>query len=265
MTMNYYKATIQYNGTNYFGFQWQKDIHTIQNDLNEALYKLLEGKVTTMGASRTDRGVHACEQIVKITSEDRIDCESFLKELNQKLSVQIRCSSLVPCEGEFKPSVDSLSKEYRYLFTNTLNSRCADQIFIANNPHELDIELMKSCIPLIVGQHDFHRFYSMGSNVKSTVRNITNCEFSVVDPHIVLSASKLFPLPNELRQCFEFKIEGNGFLKQMVRHLVSALWLVGRRKISLEEFSLLINSPVKGEQLWKAAPSRGLYLYRIHY
>lgn len=263
--MNYYKATIQYNGTNYFGFQWQKGIPTIQNELNEALYKLLQGKVTTMGASRTDRGVHACEQIVKITSEDKIERESFLIELNQNLPEQIRCTNLIACERDFKPSVDSHTKEYRYLFTNTLRSRCADQFFIANNPHQLDIELMKSCIPNILGEHDFHRFYSMGSNVKTTVRNITACEFSVVDPHVVLGQSNLFPLPIDLRQCFQFKIEGNGFLKQMVRHLVSALWLVGRRKISPEEFSVLLNSQEKGEQLWKAAPSRGLYLYRINY
>ena len=76
--MNYYQAVIQYDGTNYFGFQWQKDIPTIQNDFNQSLHQIINGKITTVAASRTDTGVHAIEQIVKITSEDKIECDSFL-------------------------------------------------------------------------------------------------------------------------------------------------------------------------------------------
>ena len=59
----YYKAKIQYDGTGYYGFQWQKDLRTIQDDVNQALAKLLPGKITTMGSSRTDTGVHALEQM----------------------------------------------------------------------------------------------------------------------------------------------------------------------------------------------------------
>jgi len=97
--MNYYKATIQYNGTKYCGFQWQKDIPTIQNDFNQSLSKLMSGKITTMSASRTDTGVHALDQIVKITSEQQIECESFLINLNRVLPPQIRSLKLVSCES----------------------------------------------------------------------------------------------------------------------------------------------------------------------
>jgi tRNA pseudouridine38-40 synthase len=263
--MNYYKATIQYDGTNYCGFQWQKDIPTIQNDFNQSLNRLMSGKITTMGASRTDTGVHAIEQIVKVTSENPIECESFFNRLNEILPPQIRCLSFVSCEGSFKPASDSISKEYRYLFTNALNSGRVDQLYMANNPYQLDLDLMKACTQEIVGRHSFHNFFSAGSNVKTTVRDISLCELSEIDPHTVLPQTDLFLLPSDLRQCYQFKIEGNGFLKHMVRHLMSALWLVGGGKISSDEFSFLLNGPVKTRRLWKVASPRGLYLYHSKY
>lgn len=263
--MNYYKATIQYDGTNYFGFQWQKGIPTIQNDFTQSLIQLTGGKITTMGASRTDTGVHAIEQIVKITSEHQLDCESFLIKLSKKLPPQIRCLGLVPCEGSFRPTVGHLSKEYRYLFTNALQSSSVDHRFIANNPYRLDLELMKKCAQEIVGRHDFHNFCSSGSNVKTTIRDISLCEITEIDPHTVLPKNDLFLLPYDSRRCYQMRIEGTGFLKQMVRHLMSALWLVGGGKISPVEFSLLLNGPKKPKRLWKVASPRGLYLYKINY
>lgn len=261
--MNYYKAIIQYDGTNYFGFQWQKDIPTIQNDFNLSLAQLVSGKITTLGASRTDTGVHALEQIVKITSEQEIECGSFLIEFNKKLPPQIRCLKIDPCEGSFNPITSSTSKEYRYLFTNKLNSGCIDQKYIANNPYKIDIELMKICAKEIAGKHSFHNFYSAGSNVKTTIREVSSCEITVVDPHSVLPQTEIFLLPHDLRQCYQLRIEGKGFLKQMVRHLMSALWLVGSGKISPEEFTLLLNGPSKTTRLWKVASPRGLYLYQF--
>jgi tRNA pseudouridine38-40 synthase len=261
--MYYYRASIQYDGTSYFGFQWQKDIPTIQNEINYALSRLLTGKITTMGASRTDTGVHALDQIVKITTDNPIVCKSFLSKLNLTLPLQIRCLSLVPCEGSFNPIKASSSKEYRYLFTNKLQSSCIDQRFIANNPYVLDLEKMKQCAQEIVGEHDFQNFCSAGSNVKTTVREVSVCEFSQVNPQTVLPQTELFLLPQDLIHCYQLRIEGNGFLKQMVRHLMSALWLVGSGKISPDEFSLLLNGPKKTTRLWKVASPRGLFLYRF--
>lgn len=262
--MNYYKAIIQYDGTNYCGFQWQKDISSIQNDFNQTLKQLMAGKITTMGASRTDSGVHALEQLVKITSEHQIECESFLIKLNSTLPAQIKCLSLALCEGSYRPTTASSSKEYRYLFTNTLRSGCVDQKFLANNPYPLDLELMKKCALEIMGRHDFRNFCSAGSNVKSTIRDILCCELTEVDPHEVLSKSDLFLLPKDLKHCYQLRIEGTGFLKQMVRHLMSALWLVGGGKLSAAEFSALLNGSDKSKRLWKVAAPQGLYLYRFN-
>ena len=261
--MNYYKATVQYDGTNYYGFQWQKDIPTIQKEINLSLNQLLGGQISTVGASRTDKGVHALEQIVKITSQHQIEHNSFMAALNKTLPPEVRCLSIEPCDGSFNPITSSASKEYRYLFTNTLMSGGLEQRFIANYPYNLNLELMQKCAREIVGRHDFRNFCSAGSNVKTTIRTVLDCEITTIDPHIVLPSGDLFSLSPELKQCYQLRIEGEGFLKQMVRHLMSALWLVGRGKISHEEFSLLLSGRPKDGRLWKVATPRGLYLYRF--
>jgi tRNA pseudouridine38-40 synthase len=259
----YYRATLQYDGTGYKGFQWQEGMPTIQNDLNLSLKSLIPGKISTLGASRTDTGVHAMEQIVKITSENPIDCSDFILNLNKALPSQIRCLNLAPTDGSFNPIMGNASKEYRYLFTTILRSRGRNQRFIANYPYELNIPLMQSCAQLIQGSHDFRNFCSSGSNVKSSIRDILKCEIAEVNPHRVLH-SPLFPLGEDLKECFELKIVGIGFLKQMIRHLMSALWLVGRGKISIEEFACLLEGGEKKDRLWKVASPRGLYLYRFN-
>lgn len=263
--MHYYKATIQYDGTGYAGFQWQKEIPSIQNDFNQAIKQVIEGKITTMGASRTDSGVHAMEQVVKISSQNFIECASSLIELNQMLPAQIKCLDIIPCKGDFKPASDPLFKEYRYYFTNKRNVSIDDRRFISNFPIQLDLNAMLICVSAILGTHDFRNFCSAGSNVKSTIRNITFCELSEINPHAVLTKSKLFSIPKDLTTCYQFRIEGNGFLKQMIRHLVSAMWMVGSGKLTTTDFLNQLNGPKRDKRIWKVAAPNGLFLYEIKY
>lgn len=193
LKMHYYKATIQYEGTSYFGFQWQQDIRTVQGEINQALEKLIDGKVTTKGASRTDTGVHAMEQIVKISSSIAIDCSSFLEKFNLELPRDIRCLRLISCHGEFNPGVEADSKEYRYFFTNKTHVTKEETQFVANIANRLDIETIKECLKILHGQHDFCNFYSSGSNVKSTIREIMECELTEINPHTLFTDPNFFP------------------------------------------------------------------------
>ena len=263
--MYYYQAILQYDGTDFFGLQWQPGIPTIQNSFNEALNKLIKGKFTTMGASRTDSGVHALGQVVKITSDQVIDCSDFLKRLQAILPSQIRCMSISPCEGDFKPSSDHLSKEYRYLFTNEKFRPASTLRFIPNFANPLDMDAIGICVNKLKGVHDFKHFYSQGSNVKSTVREIYFCELKTVNPHSIFPKDSLFHMPGDLERCFQLKIIGNGFLKQMIRHIVSALWMVGSGKLTVDEFSKLLEGREESLKRWKVAPSNGLFLFEIKY
>jgi tRNA pseudouridine38-40 synthase len=199
--MHYYKTTIQYEGTKYAGFQWQNEIPTIQSEFNYALSKILDGKFSTTAASRTDTGVHAIHQIVKITSSGPLDCSSFLEVFNKALPDQIKCLNIEPCEGLFRPSVTSQSKEYRYFFTNNIKASKDDNKFIANISNPLDIEAMKICLRALLGKHDFCNFYSSGSNVKSTVRDIFLCELTIINPQDIFSSFELFKIPTVLNNC----------------------------------------------------------------
>lgn len=263
--MNYYRAKIQYDGTSYYGFQWQKDIPTIQDDLNKAIKCIVAGKVTTMGASRTDSGVHAMEQVVKITSEQEIDCSTFLKLANSILTPQIRFLDIISCAGDFRPASDHLSKEYRYYFTNEKVITIKDRRFISNFSKPLDLNSISTCVNSLVGTHSFHNFCSAGSNVKSTTRTILTSELKEINPQIIFSQADLFMMPKDLKSCYQLKIEGNGFLKQMIRHIVSALWMVGSGKLTTEDFSILLNGPKKNTRMWKVAHPNGLFLCQVKY
>jgi tRNA pseudouridine38-40 synthase len=263
--MHYYKATFQYAGTNYCGFQWQKDIPTVQSEINRALKILVHGQVSTMGASRTDSGVHALEQVVKITTENIIEISSFKNKLNATLAQDIICIDFNTCSPMFSPSVETISKEYRYLFTNKTQVPFESQKYIANLANQLNLELMQKCVNKLIGTHDFCNFYSMGSNVKTTVRTISFCELTRINPHQIFESSTLIQLPKELTECFQLTIVADGFLKQMIRHIVSALWMVGSEKLSIEKFDELLLGPQLTKRMWKPAPANGLFLYKIKY
>ena len=263
--MYYYKTSIQYQGTNYTGFQWQSGLPTVQDEFNKAISQLITGKITSMAASRTDTGVHAMEQVVKISCENPIQLSSFLDDFNKVLPKDIRCISIIPCHGLFRPAAVAESKEYRYFFTNKTKVAKDERQYIANISKVLDLDAMTICVHALVGVHDFCNFYSSGSNVKSTVRDIAICELSIINPHDLFSESGLFQIPKNIDRCYELKIVANGFLKQMIRHIVSALWMVGTGKISTEEFLSLLDGPKSNKQIWKVASPNGLFLYRVNY
>lgn len=259
--MNYYKAIIQYDGSDRIGFQWQEGMPTIQGDLNLSLQQTLEGKVTTRAASRTDKGVHAFGQVVKISAEDSSPLDTG--RLNAALPSHIRCLDISPCAGDFIPSVDQRSKEYRYLFTNTPGTSGSDQRYIANTPYSLNIDHIQACVDMLKGTNDFRNFWSIGGIANTTIRDILHCDLTMIDPQELFKDS-LFTA-GEVTSCWQFRIVGKGFLKHMVRHLVGALWMVGNGRLTVEDFSKLLYGEQKEARPWKKADPRGLYLLKVSY
>lgn len=263
--MYYHKATIQYEGSNYAGFQWQKNLKTVQREFNAAISKIIIGKFSTMAASRTDSGVHAFEQIVKITTENQIDYKIFIESINIYLPQDIKCNKIEICSGQFRPAADSQTKEYRYFFTNKIQVPIENRRFIANISNKLNTDKILICIQALNGKHDFCNFYSSGSNVRSTNREIFLCELNVINPQEVFSNADFFQIPKDIIECYELRIIANGYLKQMIRHIVSALWMVGSGKLSVNDFLTLLNGPKIEKQKWKVASPNGLFLYKINY
>ena len=254
--IHHYRLTIQYKGTRYLGWQIQAEGAgiTVQGELNKALTNISKAKAHSMGSGRSDAGVHALGQVVKASIELEIDPEKLLKALNGHLPEDIRVIEAKLCAHDFMPTVDAVSKEYQYRFTSTRQPTALQNDFIGNYPFEVDIEKMRQACQLLIGEHDFANYFCQGTEVSSTVREIFECEI------ITVAQAHWGMLPAH----HIFRIVGNGFLKQMVRLLMGAVWNVGRGKISLEEFESSLTS-VKTERMGATAPPQGLYMVRVNY
>lgn len=254
--IHHYKLLIQYKGTRYLGWQLQPEDAglTVQGELNKALQIVSKSdSVKSMGAGRTDAGVHALGQVAKVGIPLIIPPENLVKALNVNLPDDIRVIEAEVSDEAFMPTVHAKSKEYHYRFTSKRMFTAFQNEYIQNHPFELDLTKMREACKLLVGKHDFTNFYCEGTEVSSHVREIYECEILEVN-------GKEWMLPSH----HVFRIVGNGFLKQMVRLLMGAIWNVGRGKISLEEFRAALG-PNKVPRLGPVAPPHGLYMVRVNY
>ena len=254
--IHHYKLILQYKGTRYLGWQVQAEGagSTVQGELNKALIAISKSEnVRSLGAGRTDAGVHALGQVAKVSIELAIPPEKLLRALNSHLPVDIRIVDAENSDEEFFPTVHAKSKEYQYRFTTGRYSSALQAELITNHSFVLDLEKMRQACHILIGVHDFTNYYCEGTEVATNIREIFECEILEV-------TSDQWMLPDH----YVFRIVGSGFLKQMVRLLMGALWNVGRGKISLEEFKSSLSS-TKVPHLGPVAPPEGLYMVRVNY
>lgn len=260
--MYHHRLVISYKGTGYFG--WQDlgtggQTPTVQASIHQVLKKICKYQSCTISAaSRTDAGVHAQGQVVKITIPIAIESGKLLLGMNSLLPDDIRILQCEPCAAEFNSNKDSKSKEYHYYF-------CTDSIynpvlndFVAHIPSNskasdlLDIERMQHACKLFIGEHDFYSFAKRDANISSTFRTILSCEILSAQPST---------FGNEI---YYIKIVGNGFLRHMVRYIAGALFALGRNQLSLSDISEALVSK-KEEKVSAKAKSLGLHLIRVCY
>jgi len=254
--IHYYKLVLQYKGTRYSGWQVQSENAglTVQGELNRALRTISKSEnVKSLGAGRTDAGVHALGQVAKVGIELEIPCENLVKALNANLPDDIRILEAEISNEEFFPTVHAKSKEYHYRFTCNKTFTAFQNDLIQNQTFELDLKKMQEACSILIGRHDFTNFYCEGTEVSSHIREIYECEILVVP-------QENWILPPH----YIFRIVGNGFLKQMVRCLMGAVWSVGRGKITAEELQNAL-SATKVPRLAAVAPPNGLYMVRVNY
>jgi len=267
--MYHHRLVISYKGTSYFGWQdigtsEQKPTEhkpTIEASIHQILKKICNFQSCTIStASRTDAGVHAQGQVIKITIALAIESEKLLLGMNSLLPDDIRILQCEPCAAEFNPNKDSKSKEYHYYF-------CTDTVYnpvlndtVAHIPSNskastrgsLDIERMQQACKLFIGEHDFYSFAKRDTNMSSTFRTILSCEIVEAQPSTF--GNKVYYL----------KIVGEGFLRYMVRYIAGALFARGRNQLSLSDISEALANH-KEEKISSRAKSRGLHLIQISY
>lgn len=249
-----YKLILSYKGTQYSGWQNQTtNPNTVQNCVEKVLTPIAKYKdFQVIGASRTDTGVHASGQVLKVVLPKEVEPTNLLMGMNSKLPDDIRVIRSEFIHPQFNANKDSKSKEYHYYFTMNQSENAITAQTIYSFPEHLNLDLMQLACKKLIGEHNFLSFSTPGANTSSTIRNITKCS---------IEKTNFLTHPEDV---YYLKIEGNGFLKYMVRIIMGALWDIGLEKLSIKE---LENSLSSGEKIGtrNKAPAKGLHLINIKY
>src|SRR4030043_404473 len=224
------KLLIEYDGTNYLGWQVQAKGLTIQGMIEEKL-KLLTGEsVRLIGSGRTDAGAHAFGQVAHFKVQNRMDVGTIQKAINSLLPPDIVIKKVEEVDENFHARKQARSKIYEYRILNAPIRSVFHRGYAWHIPQKLDWEEMKKATQKLVGEHDFSSFRSTGTPTKTAIRKVFRAEWKRGRGGLI-----------------RFEIEASGFLKQMVGVIVGRLVEVGRGKISSEEFPRILESKDRKE------------------
>ncbi len=241
------KVLIEYDGTNYHGFQRQTaNLPTIQQILEDALTVLTKHPVTVIGASRTDAGVHARGQVVNFTTNCPIPADRIVLAMNSLLPADIVAREAVEVEPSFHAQLAAKSKVYRYHLYNSGIPSAFHRLYSYHVPQKLDLDNMQSAARHLVGEHDFSAFKAAGSTARTSVRHVLRLNLESVMPH------------------FYITIEADGFLYNMVRIIVGTLLYVGQGKLTPAEVREIVGSG-RREEAGPTVPPQGLCLMKVNY
>ena len=240
------KLIVAYDGTNYSGWQLQKNAVTIEQKLNEALYDLLGEEIQVIGASRTDAGVHSLGNVCVFDTNARMPAEKISYALNTRLPDDIVVQNSCEVPADFHPRAGKSAKTYEY---RILNSDFRDPTRRLNTyfyHYDLDVNAMQKAASYLEGEHDFKSFCSVHAQVETTVRTIYKCTVLQKEDEI------------------HIRVIGNGFLYNMVRIMAGTLTEVARGKRKWEDIPEIIESKNRS-RAGITAPPEGLYLREVFY
>ncbi len=238
---------LEYDGTEYRGFQRQTRSRTIQGELERALEGLTGAATRTQGAGRTDAGAHAKGQVAAFTTTAPYPQETFQRALNATLPFDIRVRAAREVDLRFDPRRHALSRVYRYLILPRATPSVFWRRYVHQAPEGLDIELMDRAARMLVGCHDFRAFSGRGMvRGRGSVRRMMRAE--------VTRRGSLVAV----------ELEADAFLPHQVRRIAGTLVSLGLGKMDIQGFESLTRSGDPAAA-GAALPARGLYLVRLTY
>ena len=240
------RLTVAYDGTNYCGWQIQPNGITVEEVLKKTIEKLTGEKVTVLGASRTDSGVHALGNVAVFDTESRIPAERFSYALNQKLPRDITVVESREVPLTWHPRYQNSRKTYEYRIINAPVLYPTERLYNCFVSFPLDVEKMREGAACLTGEHDFASFCCIRTGAKSTVRTITDLEIFQEGEYITI------------------RVTGTGFLYNMVRIIAGTLIRVGRGFYEPEKVQELLEGRVRTREA-VTAPPEGLFLIKIAY
>lgn len=238
-----YKLTIAYDGSNYQGFQSQKNGLGIQTVLEETLTKIAKEKVEVVASGRTDKGVHALAQVVHFDTNNKMIQTAWLKALNTYLPNDIVALDIELVDNSFHARFSVCKKCYVYVIAKDYNLfRRYHETYIK---YSLDFKLMVEATQKLLGTHDFKGFGVYVEN-KPTIKTLYESKIEETDTHYI------------------FTFIADGFLKYMVRSMVGTIVDIGRGKIELSVIDEILNHQNR-TKVGKTATPEGLYLKQVWY
>jgi len=241
------KLVIEYDGTNYQGWQVQPKGPTIQGVIEEKLSLITGEEVNLIGSGRTDAGVHALGQVASFKTQSQMDGRSIQRALNSLLPTDIVIKKVEEVEEDFHARKQSKSKIYEYRILNRPIRSAFHRGYAWHIPQKLNLKEMEKAAQSLIGEHDFSSFRSVGTPMRTSIRRVIRVEWK-----------------RERDGLVRFEIEANGFLKQMVRAIVGTLIEVGKGKICSEEFRRILESRDR-KTAGPTAPAHGLFLKEVKY
>jgi tRNA pseudouridine38-40 synthase len=253
-----YKLTIEYNGTDYVGWQRQDhdNLRTIQGEIEAAIHKFSGQKVDIQGAGRTDAGVHACAQVAHVDFEDftkPMKPYEIAKAINAYLRPQpISVLAADPVDDEFHARFAAKNKLYKYRILCRQAFPALEQGLVWHIKHTLDAEAMHEAAQALIGNHDFTSFRDAQCQAKNPVRTLDRLDVCVRD-YDMCGGQEII-----------IEAEAQSFLHHMVRNLAGTLALVGEGKLDKQGLKDILEAKDR-TKAGPTAPAAGLCLYRIDY
>ncbi len=243
-----YLLKIEYDGTNFVGWQSQKNGNSIQDSIEKALKKVLKTKVKIIGAGRTDKGVHALSQFANFQLKKRIkDKKAFINSINFFLKKKlITILDIKDKKKNFHARFSAKLRTYEYLIINRQGSLSIDKNRAWHVKNNIDLKLMKKGAKILEGTQDFSTFRAASCSAKSPIK-------------------KILPIKiKKLGSTISIKISSKSFLQNQVRSMVGCLKYLSTNKWSITDFKKAFKSKLRNNCA-PPAPAYGLYLKKIKY
>jgi tRNA pseudouridine38-40 synthase len=251
------KLTIQYDGSEYSGWQVQPNEKTIQGVLESELEKIAPDRTRLVAAGRTDAGVHAIEQVASFRTSSGRDPAVIKNTLNALLPPDIRITDAAFCSETFHPRYDAKGKRYTYIIFNGPVVSPFVSRYAWHVRYRLNVATMKRASALLTGEHDFSSFQASGCSARNPVRNIHAIE--------IKRARTIRFLDFKVQGDFILiALEANAFLRHMVRNIVGTLTETGRGRLPAEDIKKILSYRDRTFS-GPTAPPGGLFLQKIYY